>query len=158
MNLDATLYTFETKQLRMGLRSRQNPDWVWIHGLLIEITHWFPRLNEAQVLFFLTSFFFFKFICFCVFFFKFFKMYLFFNWRIIASQNFVIFCQTSIWISHRYTYIPSLSHCRKNSVRQSDKQKVDVFREKDSADRVWAISEGNPERLVSFYGLGNFID
>ena len=33
---------------------------------------------------------------------------LFFNWRIIALQNFVVFCHTSTWISHRYTYIPSL--------------------------------------------------
>ena len=33
---------------------------------------------------------------------------LFFNWRVIALQNFVIFCQTSTWISHRYTYVPSL--------------------------------------------------
>ena len=32
---------------------------------------------------------------------------LFFNWRIIALQNFV-FCQTSTRISHRYTYIPYL--------------------------------------------------
>ena len=31
---------------------------------------------------------------------------LFFYWRIIALQNFV-FCKTSTWISHRYTYIPS---------------------------------------------------
>ena len=31
---------------------------------------------------------------------------LFLNWRIIALQNFV-FCQTSTWISHRYTYVPS---------------------------------------------------
>ena len=37
-----------------------------------------------------------------------FLMYLFFYWRIIALQNFVVFCQTSTWISHRYTYIPSL--------------------------------------------------
>ena len=28
----------------------------------------------------------------------------FFYWRIIALQNFVFFCQTSTWISHRYTY------------------------------------------------------
>ena len=34
--------------------------------------------------------------------------YLYFYWRIIALQNFVIFCQTSTWISHKYTYIPSL--------------------------------------------------
>ena len=33
---------------------------------------------------------------------------LFFYWRIIALQNFVVFCQTSTWMSHRYTYIPSL--------------------------------------------------
>ena len=29
-------------------------------------------------------------------------------WRIIALQNFVFFCQTSTWISQRYTYVPSL--------------------------------------------------
>ena len=29
------------------------------------------------------------------------------NWRIIALQNFVVFCQTSTWNSHRYTCIPS---------------------------------------------------
>ena len=37
--------------------------------------------------------------------FIFFPLY-FFNWRIIALQNFVGFCQTSTRISHRYTYIP----------------------------------------------------
>ena len=31
-----------------------------------------------------------------------------FYWRIIALQNFAVFYQTSTWISHRYTYIPSL--------------------------------------------------
>ena len=36
------------------------------------------------------------------------KIYLFFNWRIIALQNFVVFCQISTWISHRYPYVPSL--------------------------------------------------
>ena len=30
---------------------------------------------------------------------------LFFNWRIIALQNFVVFCHTSTRISHRYIYI-----------------------------------------------------
>ena len=34
--------------------------------------------------------------------------YLFFYWRIIALKNFAVFCQTSTWISHRYTYILSL--------------------------------------------------
>ena len=27
---------------------------------------------------------------------------LFLNWRIIALQNFVVFCQTSTWISHKF--------------------------------------------------------
>ena len=31
--------------------------------------------------------------------------FFFFYWRIIALQNFVVFCQTT-WISHRYTYSP----------------------------------------------------
>ena len=38
----------------------------------------------------------------------FFLINLFFYWRIIALQNFAVFCQTSTWISHRYTYILSL--------------------------------------------------
>ena len=33
---------------------------------------------------------------------------LIFYWRIIALQNFTVFCQISTWISHRYTYISSL--------------------------------------------------
>ena len=31
-----------------------------------------------------------------------------FNWRIIALQYCIGFCHTSTWISHRYTYVPSL--------------------------------------------------
>ena len=31
---------------------------------------------------------------------------IFFNWRIIALQNFAIFCQTSTWISHRLHISP----------------------------------------------------
>ena len=37
-----------------------------------------------------------------------FLFYLCFNWRIIALQNCVGFCQTSTWISHRCTYVLSL--------------------------------------------------
>ena len=33
-------------------------------------------------------------------------VYLFLNWRKSALKYFVVFCQTSTWISHRYTYIP----------------------------------------------------
>ena len=36
------------------------------------------------------------------------KINLVFNWRIIALQNFVVFCKTSARISHRYTRVPSL--------------------------------------------------
>ena len=32
----------------------------------------------------------------------------FFNGKIIALQNFVVFCHTSTRISHRYTHVPSL--------------------------------------------------
>ena len=38
----------------------------------------------------------------------FFLINLFFYWRIIALQNFAVFCQTSKWISYRDTYIPCL--------------------------------------------------
>ena len=31
----------------------------------------------------------------------------FFYWRIIALQNFAVLCQTSAWVSHRFTYTPS---------------------------------------------------
>ena len=33
------------------------------------------------------------------------NFYLFINWRIIALQNFVVFCQTSTWISHQFSSI-----------------------------------------------------
>ena len=47
-------------------------------------------------------------VFFLVLFFHFFN--LFFNWGIIALQNFVGFSQTSTWISHRYTYVPFNLH------------------------------------------------
>ena len=31
-----------------------------------------------------------------------------FNWRIISLQYCVDFCHTTMWFSHRYTYVPSL--------------------------------------------------
>ena len=37
-----------------------------------------------------------------------FTVFKIFYWRIIALQNFAVFCQASTWISHRYTYVPSL--------------------------------------------------
>ena len=39
--------------------------------------------------------------------FFFFNLFIFY-WRRIALQNFAVFCQTSTWIRHRYTYVPSL--------------------------------------------------
>jgi len=33
----------------------------------------------------------------------------FFYWRIIALQNFVVFCQTTTWISHQFSSVQSLS-------------------------------------------------
>ena len=44
----------------------------------------------------------------------FFNLFIF-NWRIIALQCCVGFCHTSTWISHRYTYIPSLLKLPSNS-------------------------------------------
>ena len=35
-------------------------------------------------------------------------IYLLFNWRIISLQTFLVFCQTSTWISHSYTHISPL--------------------------------------------------
>ena len=43
------------------------------------------------------------FVLFCLIYLK--NLIYFFNWRIIALQNFVLFCQTSTWISHRCIYI-----------------------------------------------------
>ena len=43
-------------------------------------------------------------LSFCAHFF-FFLLFIFY-WRIITLQNFPVFCQTSTWINHRYTYIP----------------------------------------------------
>ena len=34
--------------------------------------------------------------------------FFFFNWRILSLQCCVGFCHTVMWISHRYTYVPSL--------------------------------------------------
>ena len=42
--------------------------------------------------------------------------YSYYYWRIIALQNFVVLCQTSTCISHRYTYIPSLLNLPPNSL------------------------------------------
>ena len=38
--------------------------------------------------------------------FYFFVINLIFNWRVVPLQNVAVFCQTSTWISHRYTCIP----------------------------------------------------
>ena len=43
-----------------------------------------------------------------LFFFMILKNLFIFNWRIIALKCWLGFCLTSSWISHRYTYVPSL--------------------------------------------------
>ena len=43
-----------------------------------------------------------------LFFFSFLKNLFILYWRVIAFQNFAVFCQNSTWISHRYAYILSL--------------------------------------------------
>ena len=37
-----------------------------------------------------------------------FLKFIYFNWRMIALQYWLGFCHISTWISHRYTYVPSL--------------------------------------------------
>ena len=83
-------------------------------------TYFLPKLFVLKhslhypIVFVLFFFFFFwgvvtshlQFIGLYVYFFNYFIFY----WRIIALQHFAVFCQTSIWISHRITYIPSLLH------------------------------------------------
>ena len=61
-------------------------------GLIFLLSKWFSRIFSSTTVQNISFFF----------------KHLFFNWRIIALQNFVVFCQTSTWISHKYTYIPSL--------------------------------------------------
>ena len=43
----------------------------------------------------------------CILYLYFFNLFL--NWRIIALQNFVVFCQTSTWISHQFSSVQLLS-------------------------------------------------
>ena len=90
-------------------------------------THFFFSMLSLNKVCFLPKLFFLIFIfrilkgrCFCVFLVLLWLVFCFnsqdasgwgpfiylFNWRIIALQNFVIFCQTSKWSSHRYTYSP----------------------------------------------------
>ena len=45
-----------------------------------------------------------------------FKNLFIFNWRIIALWHYVGFCQRSTWISHRYTYVPSVSNLLPNLI------------------------------------------
>ena len=45
-------------------------------------------------------------VTFCQKFFYFFLINLILNWRVVPLQNVAVFCQTSAWISHRYTCIP----------------------------------------------------
>ena len=54
-----------------------------------------------------------------------FSFFQFFYWRIVALKNYVVFCQTSTWISHRYksppfwTSVPSPSPSHPSRLIQS---------------------------------------
>ena len=58
-----------------------------------------PLLKQAFVLFVLAMTVTLRCVCVLIY---------FFSWIVIALQNPVGFCQISTWISHRYTYVPSL--------------------------------------------------
>ena len=60
-----------------------------------------------------------------------------FNWRIIALQYCVGFCHTAAWISHRYTYVPSLWNLPPTSSNELDEPKA-CYTE-------WNKSEGEKE-------------
>ena len=74
-----------TAPLEWPCQSHQHVLWHQTHGLLSSLIFF----NSQH----LRPCFFKKIIC---------------NWRIIALQYCVGFCHTSAWISHRYTYVPSL--------------------------------------------------
>ena len=57
---------------------------------------------------------------------------LFFYWRIIALRSFVVFCQTSTWISHRYTYTASLLTLPPTSLLYADTEPLFEFPETHS--------------------------
>ena len=76
-----------TFSLKLGLKKKQ--EYVMQTSFLLEfcLLEWFGNLGR---------------------FFFFLLLYLIFNWMIIALQNFVVFCQTSTRISHRYTHVTHL--------------------------------------------------
>ena len=77
--------------------------WAAVYGIAQSRTR-LKWLSSSSRQFSIYSFFFFLFMYFPLIFIVFLKFY----WTIIALQNFVVFCQTSTWISRRYTYIHSL--------------------------------------------------
>ena len=91
------LYSFEIKgQLYKFLKQR------FVHQWCIFLNIYFCFIDYVKAFVWITTnygkFFFFFRLLIC----------LFFYGRIIALQNYVVFCQTTTWISHRYTYMPFL--------------------------------------------------
>ena len=101
MGLDAMILVFLNGVLRRLFPSPPLPSsrgsLVPLHLLSLE---WYHLHIWGHCYFSWQSFFFF--------FKKILSLFLFFNWRIIALQNIVVFCQTSTWINHKYTYDLSL--------------------------------------------------
>ena len=55
------------------------------------------------------------------------KKIIYFNWRIIALQYCADFCQTSTWINHRYTHVPSRpTHTPSHLSRLSQSSKFEL--------------------------------
>ena len=67
-----------------------------------------------------------------------------FNWRTIALQHCAGFCHTSTWISHRYTYVPSLLNLPPTS-QPSHPSRLPQSPELSSL-----------RHTANFYGLSNF--
>ena len=74
----------------------------------------------------------------------------FFNWRIIALPNFVVFCHISTRISHRYTHVSSLlnSFCLPSQPTLLDCHRVPVW--------VPWITCKFPLVIYFTYGIVNF--
>ena len=140
--ISVEFFCFIFSAMPCGLWDLSSPtrDWTWAPAVKAwSPNHWtardylsgiFMSFHKVEHLFIYLSHFYFPFceisvILFIHFFLQRLKKF-FFNWRIIALQNCVGFCQTSTWISHKYIYGPSLLTFplwNMQSEKQTNKQK-----------------------------------